>query len=202
MFDILLNQKRVLHALNLIFGVLKTLLVLIFTLTRVHENEALLVFMYFQKKHRVESLSIVQDKYKSLEKRINKIFILLVVSLGTPSIIFVIIEILANVTSMIYLEITYLYWLGLTVFTIAIFNSSTFGLIYRIYRDHRMAFHGHVKPQLVLLITTELTLLSIGIIQVWVSLMNSCLSNKEILIGDLFNKNAICYHIFPKHFER
>ena len=60
--------------MTLIFVTLKTLLVLIFTLTRVHENEALLVFIIFQKKHRVESLSIVQDNYQRLEKRLNKFF--------------------------------------------------------------------------------------------------------------------------------
>ena len=93
----------------------------------------------------MESLSVARDKYKSLEKRLTKFFFVIVVILFTICIIFIAIFVLTKTTPWILAQITDLYFLGLTVFTLSIYNSSTLGLMYHMYCDHRMAFHRHIK---------------------------------------------------------
>ena len=65
-----------------------------------------------------------------------------------------------------------------------------------------MAFYGHIKSQLVLFIATELTLLGLAVIQGWVSIINSCLSNREEIVGSLLDPQAICHYVFPDNFGR
>ena len=101
-----------------------------------------------------------------------------------------------------FLQMCDLYLFGLTVFTIAIYNSSTLGLIYQMYCDHYMAFRGHIKSQMVLFISTEITLVALAGIQGWLSMINTCLSDKEEIVGSIFRPTGICSSILPSNFEK
>ena len=165
----------------------------IFSLTRVHENEALLVFIIFQKKHRVESLSVARDKYKRLERRLNKIFALIIIILVTPSIIIFFGIIITRTSSLLFFQMSELYLFGLTVFILTIYNGSTLGLVYQMYCDHRMAFYGHIKSHLVLFFATELTLIGYAATQAWLFMINTCFLNNEELVDDIKNPAGICW---------
>ena len=64
---------------------MKYLLMLTLTLTKAHELEALVTFVIFQKKYRLESLTVMRDKYWRLEKRLNYTYIFFVAAVTLPS---------------------------------------------------------------------------------------------------------------------
>mgnify|MGYP007118472759 CR=1 FL=1 len=80
------------NSLNSVFSGLtdlKFMLLLVFILTRAHEQEALMVFIYFQRSFRLENLIVARDSYVKLEKRLNNGFrIMLVAGIAFSPLLF------------------------------------------------------------------------------------------------------------------
>ena len=133
-------------------SIIKYALMVTLILLRAFENELLLVFIFFQKNLRLESLDVARDTYRNLEKKMTRGLIGCYAVVMMPMLI----QIVGQFTSK-YIQISiYLtvYYACLLTMAIAGYTSSSISLIANMRRSHRMAFNSHIKSLVALFVAT------------------------------------------------
>ena len=110
------------------FVVLKLDLIILFILVRAHEQESLLAFVHFQKKMRLEDLSVQRDTFMCLEKRLDKIFTITTVVFMAPNLLLPFGSMFFDLY--IYSAVVSTYFTTLIALAISIYQSSAMQFIW------------------------------------------------------------------------
>ena len=148
---------------------------------RTFENEAMLAFLFFQRKFRLESLDVARDAFKRLELRLSYGFIALFAFVISPMLLQLPVLFFADMDDLAFAGD--IYFTGLLTMTIAAYSNSTSSLIINIYKSHRLAFGTHIKSLVGLFSATVLSLTSFLILQLINSRYIVCSYGSEPMNG-------------------
>ena len=113
-----------------------------------------------------------------------------------PWIYIVLTTLIFEPANMIYYQFIDLYYTSLAFLTVSLYNSSAIGLIKQLYYHHRHEFLGHIKSLIGLFFASELSLIPLGCIQGYLSLVSFCVTDDPA-----FNNNpefnGICKFLTP-----
>ena len=161
---------------------IRVTLLQIFLTMQVHENEALVLFCIFQKKLRVEDLQVHRDTFHKIERRLTKVFIWITFILSCITLLYyMVFRYLIPISPGIYGVSMSIYMMGNFFFLLVIYNSSTLGLIYEMYKYHRMAFNEHVRSRLILFLANEFTMLIVVFGQMIFLFLSACYESEKDL---------------------
>ena len=162
-------------------AITKYALLVLLILLRAFQNEALLVFIFFQKNFRLERLDVAKDSYRKLEKRMAWGFVIQYSVLMSPMLV----QIVGQFTAF-YKQITVyntVYFACLLVLAIAAYTSSTISLIINMRRSHRTAFNSHIRSIAVLTLATLLSVFAQLGLQFYIIRFWAC----EVVGGEAMN---------------
>ena len=97
-----------------------------------------------------------RDIYVRLEKKLNKLFILLTIIFLAPNGMALLEALFQN--THILDELVDIYFCGMYIFAFSIYQSTWLQLMRELYNQHRLAFNSHIKALAGLFMATELTL--------------------------------------------